>query len=89
MAKSAQDITIKDVIEAVEGPIQLNICLAAPGECNRDTLCPIHTVWEEAQEKMMMVLSRKTFAELAREERQLLLNITSQGSPPTENGGSR
>jgi Rrf2 family transcriptional regulator, iron-sulfur cluster assembly transcription factor len=89
LAKAAQDITIKDVIEAVEGPIQLNICLVAPGECNRDSLCPIHTVWEEAQEKMMMVLSRKNFAELACEEQQLLLNITPQGSPPTENGGSR
>ena len=88
LAKPAGEITIKDVIEAVEGPIQLNICLAAPGECNREALCPIHTVWEEAQEKMMMVLGRKSFAELAREEKQLLLTIASPGSPAIESGGS-
>jgi DNA-binding IscR family transcriptional regulator len=75
LAKPASDITIKDVIEAVEGPIHLNVCLAAPGECNRQALCPIHSVWEEAQEKMMSVLNRKNFAELAREEKQLLLAI--------------
>lgn len=75
LAKPASDITIKDVIEAVEGPIYLNVCLAAPGECSRQALCPIHSVWEEAQEKMMSVLNRKNFAELAREEKQLLLSI--------------
>jgi Rrf2 family protein len=75
LAKPASEITIKDVIEAVEGPIHLNVCLAAPGECNRQALCPIHSVWEEAQEKMMSVLSQKNFAELAREEKQLLLSI--------------
>jgi Rrf2 family protein len=75
LAKPASEITIKDVIEAVEGPIHLNVCLAAPGECNRQALCPIHSVWEEAQEKMMSVLSQKNFAELAREEKQLLVSI--------------
>jgi Rrf2 family protein len=75
LAKPASEITIKDVIEAVEGPTYLNVCLAAPGECNRQALCPIHSVWEDAQEKMMGVLSQKNFAELAREETQLLLSI--------------
>jgi hypothetical protein len=32
-------------------------------------------VWEEAQEKMMEVLSRRSFAELARAEKELLLTI--------------
>jgi Rrf2 family transcriptional regulator, iron-sulfur cluster assembly transcription factor len=75
LARPASEITIRDVIEAVEGPILLNICLAAPGECSRDTMCPIHAVWEQAQEKMMGVLSQKNFADLAREEKQMLLSI--------------
>jgi Rrf2 family transcriptional regulator, iron-sulfur cluster assembly transcription factor len=77
LARQASDVTIKDVIEAVEGPIYLNMCLAAPGDCSRDKLCPIHTVWEEAQEKMMDVLGRTNFADLAKAEKQLLLTISS------------
>jgi Rrf2 family protein len=88
LARPAAEITIKDVIEAVEGPLQLNICLVAPGECNRESLCPIHTVWEEAQDKMMMVLSRKNFADLAREEKQLLLTIAPMSSTPMEDIGN-
>jgi Rrf2 family protein len=70
LARSAGEITIKDVIEAIEGPIYLNVCLVAPGECSRDKFCPMHSVWEEAQEKMMGVLARANFADLARAERQ-------------------
>ena len=77
LARQASEVTIKDVIEAVEGPLYLNMCLAAPGDCGRDKLCPIHTVWEEAQEKMMGVLGRTNFADLAKAEKQLLLTISS------------
>jgi Rrf2 family transcriptional regulator, iron-sulfur cluster assembly transcription factor len=82
LARPASEVTIKDVIEAVEGPIYLNVCLAAPGDCSRDTLCPIHSVWEEAQEKMMAVLGQKNFADLAKAEKQLLLAINPM---PTAN----
>ena len=41
-------------------------CLVAPGECDRDTTCTMHAVWEEAQEKMMGVLAKANFADLAK-----------------------
>ncbi len=75
LARMPADVTMKDVIEAIEGPIFLNVCLMSPGECNRDKFCPMHTVWEEAQEKMMEVLDRANFAELAKAERQAQLTI--------------
>ena len=66
LARPSSEISIKDVIEAVEGPINLNVCLIGPGECNRDTTCTMHAVWEEAQEKMMGVLAQADFANLAK-----------------------
>ena len=75
LARMPADVTMKDVIEAIEGPIFLNVCLMSPGECNRDKICPMHTVWEAAQGKMMEVLDRATFAELAKAERQAQLTI--------------
>jgi len=77
LARSASEITIKDVIEAIEGPIHLNVCLIAEGECERDHFCPVHSVWEDAQAKMMDVLSRKNFAELAHEEKEALLALAA------------
>ncbi len=66
LARPANEITIRDVIEAVEGPVLLNVCLTGPGECTRDEICPMHAVWSDAQEKMMSVLASSNFAELAK-----------------------
>ncbi|HSB79419.1 MAG TPA: Rrf2 family transcriptional regulator [Candidatus Methylomirabilis sp.] len=66
LARPASEVSIKDVIEAVEGPINLNVCLVGPGECDRDTTCSMHAVWEEAQSKMMDVLAKANFGDLAK-----------------------
>src|SRR3989304_1257657 len=39
LALPPEKITMRRVIEAVEGPIALNLCLVAPGTCSRDTFC--------------------------------------------------
>lgn len=70
LARPASEITIKDVIEAIEGPIHLNVCLIGEGECVRDKICPVHAIWEEAQDRMMGVLGQANFADLAKAERQ-------------------
>ena len=77
LGRAAGEITIKDVIEAIEGPIYLNVCLVGPGECSRDKICPTHRVWEEAQEKMMGVLARANFADLVKAESQTQLGVAS------------
>lgn len=66
LARPASEITVRDVIEAVEGPVFLNVCLAGPGECTRDQICPMHAMWADAQEKMMSVLASSNFADLAK-----------------------
>ena len=48
--------SILEVIEAIEGPIRLNLCLTSDHACNRQGWCPAHTVWGDAQEAMIAVL---------------------------------
>lgn len=60
-------ITVKDVIEAIEGPIRLNVCLTGRGECPRDAECPAHPVWVEAQKGLIDVLKGKTMAQLVKD----------------------
>ncbi len=74
LARPAAEISIKDVIEAVEGPIHLNVCLMEPGECNRTALCPMHAVWEQAQDQMMAVLARANFGELVDQAKLLTIS---------------
>jgi Rrf2 family protein len=57
--------SMRDVIEAIDGPIRLNVCLFSPHSCGRSTWCPAHPVWERAQEAMLAVLSEATVAGLA------------------------
>ena len=44
LARSAADITLREVVEAVEGPIVPNRCVGVAAECERSTTCAIHTV---------------------------------------------
>ena len=59
LTRPAEEITLKDVIEAIVGPVALN----------RDAAAPLNQVWKDAQEQMLQALSRVTFAELASADR--------------------
>lgn len=65
LARPAAAITLRDVIEAVDGPVSLNRCIVAPDACARSGTCPVHRVWCEAQERLMQVLGTVTLADLA------------------------
>lgn len=66
LAVDADAVTLLDVVEAIEGPLQLNACMGERGACCRKSWCPAHPVWVEAQEAMAAVLRRASIASLAR-----------------------
>jgi Rrf2 family protein len=68
LGRPAKEITMKQVIEALEGPIALNRCLLRQGECDEEENCPLHEVFEEAQEKFLEVLDSTTIEDLARHD---------------------
>jgi Rrf2 family protein len=57
--------SIRAVIEAIEGPICLNLCLISGASCSRKPYCPAHPIWAQAQEAMLAVLDKATVADLA------------------------
>ncbi len=67
LLRPAGKITLRQIIEAVEGDIALNKCLVHKGACKRVGTCPAHKVWKEAQEQLLRVLDRANLADLARE----------------------
>jgi Rrf2 family protein len=62
---SGRQASIRAVIEAIDGPIHLNVCLSSGMSCERKSHCPAHPVWARAQEAMLGVLDTATVAELA------------------------
>lgn len=49
LARPAEAITLRHIIEAVEGPVILNDCLTASGECIPGAFCPAHPAWRHIQ----------------------------------------
>ena len=57
--------SLLDVVQAIEGPIHLNVCLNQDRGCTRQTWCPAHNVWAEAQRALSNVLGNATINEMA------------------------
>ena len=64
LARDPKDITLLEVIEAIDGPIQLNECVGDEGVCTFDSNCPIKSVWCDAQDELVARLKRTDFAQL-------------------------
>ena len=72
LAKSPKDITLKEVMEAIEGPMRINLCVSGEGECERENICPTSPVWIELQRAMVEVLDKYSFEDLAKKGKELI-----------------
>ena len=66
LAPAHRAATVLDIVEAVEGPIHLNVCLGSDDECSRQEWCPAYAIWNEAQSALTDVLRKANIGELAR-----------------------
>jgi Rrf2 family protein len=64
LARDPREITLLEVIEAIDGPIQLNECVQGEGVCSYEDHCPIRAVWCDAQDQLVTRLKKTSFAEL-------------------------
>jgi|SRR5712691_5475444 Rrf2 family protein len=65
LARAAETVSFRDVIEAVEGPITLNVCVDGSSACNLQPACRMFRVWEEGQRVLLDVFSRTMLSEVA------------------------
>ena len=64
LAREAKDITLLEVVEAIDGPIQLNECVGDSGTCSFEDGCPLRPVWCDAQEELVGRLKSTNFDDL-------------------------
>ncbi len=77
LARPPEEITLLQVIEAVDGPILLNHCLLRSDSCDREPYCAAHDVWAEIQGRLVQELDTVTMDDLARrqaEKRKMLVD---------------
>ena len=68
LARDAKDITLLEVVEAIDGPIQLNECVGDNGSCSFDSDCPLRPIWCDAQEELVGRLQGTNFADMMTKE---------------------
>ncbi len=64
LAKDPEKITIKEVLEAIQGPYHLMKCIADPSLCKRSDSCPLRELLLIAEEKLVSTFAQHTLADL-------------------------
>ncbi len=65
LARPALDISLLEVIEAIDGPITLNECVHNSAACVFGEECPVKEVWCHAQSNLVEQLGGTNFAALS------------------------
>jgi len=85
LGRAADQMTFRDVIESVEGPISLNVCVGEHPDCFLLGACGMNRVWAEGQRRVMDLFENTTIASVR--------NPVGPGSPqakspefPTQGG---
>jgi Rrf2 family protein len=61
LARAPGEISLLDVVEAIDGPILLNECVGDPAKCAFSDDCLVHPIWMEVQESMVKRLRETKF----------------------------
>ena len=62
LAKTPEEISILNVVEAIDGPMLLNACTSSAHVCPFGQNCPMPEIWCETRELLVEKLSSATFA---------------------------
>jgi len=62
LGRSAETMTFRDVIEAIEGPIALNACVGEHPDCFLLGACGMNRIWAEGQRRVIDLFETTTIA---------------------------
>jgi Rrf2 family protein len=70
LARPSQEISLKDVIEVIEGKIYIVNCLLSPSRCGNSGTCPISPMWLEVQNFIVNIIESITFEDIVVDEKK-------------------
>ena len=63
LARPPEEVSILEVVEAIDGPISLNECTQNPSACPFGDTCPLHELWCTTQSELVDRLRNTSFAQ--------------------------
>jgi len=76
LARSPEAITLRDIWEAVEGPLLVSDCLKGCGECPLAEGCPVRGHWGQLQAQILQVLEAANLKKLVDEAIQISTGVS-------------
>jgi Rrf2 family protein len=71
LVRPPREISVLEVIEAAEGPLQAERCALGAGPCRWDRVCPLHETWSQVAMAMRDLLARTSLEEVAERDRAI------------------
>lgn len=66
LAKPPEEITVGEVVNVLEGGIDLTDCIENPDKCDRSETCLTRCIWESATRAMFQELNSRTLYDMAK-----------------------
>ncbi|MBR4538287.1 MAG: Rrf2 family transcriptional regulator [Clostridia bacterium] len=65
LSREPERVTVKEILEAMEGPLRFSDCVAEPEQpCARSGTCPARGVWEYLTGEINALLNRITLSDI-------------------------
>jgi Rrf2 family transcriptional regulator, cysteine metabolism repressor len=64
IARPPSQITVLDVIDALEGPLELSECMTDSSSCNRSRGCPVRRTWQKLTDSINRELAGVTLGDM-------------------------
>ena len=65
LARRAEDITVGNIIKALEGPIAITECVDVQSGCSHEPICPVRGRWHRINAALREALAGISLAEMA------------------------
>ena len=53
LARPPEEVTVGEIVELLEGGLELTVCSDFPATCERAETCVVRRLWQEATEAML------------------------------------
>ena len=65
LARPPEEVTLRDAVEAVEGPFEITLCIMQQRPCGEGRPCALHDAWLEGQNAILEHLGSRNLADFS------------------------
>ncbi len=87
LARAPEEISVAQIITALEGPIALTACsiVDSDPDCEHEPMCPVRGHWTRINRAISDALEGISLAEMAQPPRRDFMTVLGKGAPASQN----